>query len=70
MSRNMKMTVIPIIIRTPGTIPKNLEKRLTEHEIQGRIETVQNSGISKNIENVWFGFFVLMACQSSWVTQY
>ena len=41
----MKVTVIPIIDEAPGTIPKNLKKRLEEVEIQGRRETVLDHSI-------------------------
>ena len=29
---NVKMTVIPIVVGGPGTVPKNIEKRLDEQE--------------------------------------
>ena len=35
----MKVTVIPVVVRALGIVPKNLEKRLDELEIRGRIKT-------------------------------
>ena len=37
---NMKVTVIPVVVRDLGMVPKGLEKRLGELEIRGRIETI------------------------------
>ena len=37
---NMKLTVIPIIVSTLGTVLKGWEKRLAKLEIRGRIETI------------------------------
>ena len=41
--RFMKVRVNLIIIGDFGTIPKDLEKKLVELEIRGRIETIQNT---------------------------
>ena len=40
---NMKMTVIPIVIRALGKIPKGLIKQLEDLEIRGRQETINTS---------------------------
>ena len=39
--RNMRVTVIPIVIEALGTVPKGLEKGMEELEIDGRIKTIQ-----------------------------
>ena len=39
--RNMRMTVIPIVVGAPGTVSKGLEKRQKELEIRGRIEIIE-----------------------------
>ena len=49
----MKLTVIPIIVGTLRTIPKDLEKRLGKLEICGRIESVQLN--SARIPRRWSG---------------
>ena len=47
--RNMKVTVIPIIIfGAHGTILKNLEKKLGALEIKGRIKTIQTTALLKS----------------------
>ena len=38
---NMKVTVIPILVRALGAVTKVLERRLKQLEIRGRIETIQ-----------------------------
>ena len=38
---NMKVTVIPILVRVLGMILNDLEKRLEELEIRGRTKTIQ-----------------------------
>ena len=43
--RNMKVTVILIIIGALGTIQKNLEKRRGKLKIHGRTETVQTTAL-------------------------
>ena len=52
--RNMKVTVIPIVIGVLGTVPKGLESRLEELEIRGRMETIQTTASleSSAIEDV------------------
>ena len=37
---NMKVTVMPVIVGTLGTVLKKLEKRLGEMEIRGRLKTI------------------------------
>ena len=37
----MEVTMIPIIIRTLGTIPKGLVKGLEDLEIREQVETIQ-----------------------------
>ena len=44
---NIKVTVIPIIIRALIIIPQNIEKTLRELEIQVWIETVQTTAVLK-----------------------
>ena len=39
---NVKVTGVSVIIGALGTVPKNLEKRLKEQEIRGRIKTRQH----------------------------
>ena len=39
----MKMTVIPIIIRPLAIILKNMEKKLQEMEIDGKIKNIKNT---------------------------
>ena len=36
----MKMTVMPIVICAPGTIPKGLMKGLEELENKGKVDTI------------------------------
>ena len=38
---NMKVTVIPIVIGTLGTVTKGLLQELEDLEIKGRVETIQ-----------------------------
>ena len=55
----MKVTVIPIVFRPLGTVPKNLEKRLKEVEIIDKIDTIQTIallrlvGILRNVLDTW-----------------
>ena len=44
---NIKVTVIPIVIRALETVLKNLEKRLDRLEIKGRIETLWTTALQK-----------------------
>ena len=43
---DMKMTVIPTIVGTLGTILKSLEKSLKDLEIRGRIKIIQITAVS------------------------
>ena len=45
---NMKVTVMPIVTGALGTVPNVLEKRPTEVEIRGRIETIQTIAVLKS----------------------
>ena len=56
---NMNVSVIPIIVGALGTILKNLEKRLLELKIQGRIETVQTTAL------LW-SFIILLIVLENW----
>ena len=40
----MKVTVIPLIVSTLGTIPKGWVKGLVDFEIRGQMETIQTAG--------------------------
>ena len=42
---NMRVKGIPIVVGALGTVPKNLEKRLENREIRGRIETIQTTAL-------------------------
>ena len=42
---NMKVTVVPIVIGTLGTITKGLLKCLEDLEIGGRVETIQTTAL-------------------------
>ena len=41
----MKVKVIPIVVGAHGTVPINLEKRVGDLEIRGRIETIQTTAL-------------------------
>ena len=45
---NMRVKVVPIVIGALGTVPKGLEKSLSELEIKGRIETIQTTALLKS----------------------
>ena len=45
---NMRVKVIPIIVGALGTVPINLEKRLEDLEIRGRIETIQTTALLRS----------------------
>ena len=47
--RNMKVTLIPIVIGALGTIPKGLVKRLEDFEIRGQVETIQTTSLLRSI---------------------
>ena len=51
---NIKITVIPIIVGALGIVPKDLEKRLEELKIRGRIDTIQTAILF--IENESLGY--------------
>ena len=44
----MRVKVVPIVIGALGTVPKNLEKSLSELKIKGRIETIQTTALLKS----------------------
>ena len=44
----MKVTVIIIVIGDLGMVPKDLERCLEELDIRGRIETIQNTTLSRS----------------------
>ena len=46
----MKVTIIPIVIGAFGTVTKGLLKGLKNLEVDGRVETIQNS-ITENSQN-------------------
>ena len=39
----MKVTVVPVVISTLGTVTKELLKGLEDLEIRGRVETIQTT---------------------------
>ena len=41
----MKMTVIPIVVGTLGTIPKGLVKGLEDLQIRTQVETIQTTAL-------------------------
>ena len=41
----MKMTVIPLVIGTVGTIPKGLIQGLEDLKIRGQVETIQTTAL-------------------------
>ena len=45
---NMMVKFVPIVIGALGTVPKGLEKNLSELEIKGRIETIQTTALLKS----------------------
>ena len=48
----MKVTIVPIVIGTLGTITKGLLKGLEDLEVGGRVETIQTTdSIAKNGQN-------------------
>ena len=42
---NMKVTMIPIVIRTLRTIPKRLVKELEDLEIRWQVDTIQTTAL-------------------------
>ena len=45
--RNMKMTIVPIVIGAFGTVTKGLLKGLEDLEVGGRVETTQTTALLK-----------------------
>ena len=45
----MKVTIIPIVIGTFGTVTKGLLKGLEELEVGGRVETIQTTALLKTV---------------------
>ena len=43
--RNMKVTIVPIVIGALGTITKGLLKDLEDLEVGGRVETIQTTAL-------------------------
>ena len=43
----MKVTIIPIVIGTFGTVTKGLLKGLEDLELGGRVETIQTTALLK-----------------------
>ena len=41
---NMKVTIMPIVIRAFGTVTKGLLKGLEDLEVSGRVDTIQSPG--------------------------
>ena len=46
--RNMKLTVIPVVIGALGTVTKGLIQGLEDSEIRGRVETIQTTALLKS----------------------
>ena len=46
---NMRVKVIPIVVGALETVLINLEKRLGDLEIRGRIETVQTTSLLQSV---------------------
>ena len=44
---NMKVTIVPIVIGSLGTITKGLLKGLADLEVGGRVETIQTTALLK-----------------------
>ena len=42
---NMKVTIVPIVIGTLGTVTKGLLKSLEDLEVGGRVETIQRTAL-------------------------
>ena len=45
----MKVTVIPIVFRTPGTIPNGLVKGIKVLKIRGLVETMQTAVLLRSV---------------------
>ena len=46
--KNMKVTVIPIVIGVLGTVTKGLIQELEDLEIRGRVETIQTTTLLRS----------------------
>ena len=46
--KNMKVTVIPIVIGALGTVTKELVQGLEDFEIRGRVETIQTTALIRS----------------------
>ena len=46
----MKVTIIPIVICTFGTVTKGLQKKLEDLEVGGRVKTIQTTALLKRPE--------------------
>ena len=44
----MKVTVMPVVIRALGTIPKGLVKGLQDSGIKGQVETIQTTALLRS----------------------
>ena len=44
----MKIIVIPIVVGTLGTVPKNLEKRIDKLKMRGKFEVIQTTALLKS----------------------
>ena len=45
----MKVTIIPIVIGTFGTVTKGLLNGLEDREVGGRIETIQTTALLRTV---------------------
>ena len=50
--RNMKMTVIPIVIIAHGTVTKGLVQGLEDLEISGRLLTIQTTALLRSAKTL------------------
>ena len=55
---NMKVTIIPIVIGTFGTVNKGLSKGLEDLEVGGRVKTIQTARILRRVLETWGDFAV------------
>ena len=68
---NMKVTVIPIVVGTLGTIPKRLVKRPEDLEIRGKVEIIhtktflRSARILRSLLDTWED---LLTLRSKWKT--
>ena len=47
--RNMKVTIVPIVIGALGTVTKGLLKGLEDLEVSGRVETIQTTALLRTV---------------------